>query len=55
MEKKIERAIEHLENLKEKEIKLYNKLNKEGNNKVVSFGKIQAFDEVINFVKSEFS
>lgn len=55
MEEKIERIIEHLEYLKVKEFESYNRLDKNGNNKVVSFGKIQGFDEVIRFVKSEFS
>ena len=53
MEKKIERVIEHLEHLKVKEIELYNSLDKNENNQVVSFGKIQGLNDAINFIKSE--
>tara|TARA_R110002153_G_C12949476_1_gene458443 strand:+ start:333 stop:515 length:183 start_codon:yes stop_codon:yes gene_type:complete len=54
MEDKIERVIEHLEYLKVKEFELYNRLDKDGNNQVVSFGKIQGLDLAINFIKSEY-
>tara|TARA_R110002012_G_scaffold243902_1_gene418594 strand:- start:807 stop:995 length:189 start_codon:yes stop_codon:yes gene_type:complete len=52
---KMERIVEHLEYLKVKEVDFYNKLDEKGNNKLVSFGKVQGFEEVIKFVKSEFS
>jgi len=55
MEEKIERVIKHLEYLKVKEVDLYNRLDKKGNNQVVSFGKIQGLDDAIRFIKSEFS
>lgn len=55
MDKKIERVIEHLEYLKIKEVNLFNRLDEKGNNKVVSFGKIQGLDDAIRFIKSEFS
>ena len=55
MNKKIERVIEHLEHLKVKDIELYNSLDKNENNQVVSFGKIQGLNDALNFIKSEFS
>tara|TARA_R110000851_G_scaffold280685_1_gene433973 strand:- start:361 stop:528 length:168 start_codon:yes stop_codon:yes gene_type:complete len=55
MDKKIERVLEQLEHLKVKEFELYNRLDKDGNNQVVSFGKIQGLDLAIRFIKSEYS
>ena len=52
---KMQRIVEYLEYLKVKEVDFYNRLDEKGNNKLVSFGKIQGFDEVIKFIKSEFS
>tara|TARA_R110000744_G_scaffold187074_2_gene306496 strand:+ start:972 stop:1142 length:171 start_codon:yes stop_codon:yes gene_type:complete len=54
MNGKIERVIEHLEYLKVKELGLYNRLDKKGNNAIVSFGKIQGLSDAIRFIKSEF-
>ena len=54
MNGKIERVIEHLEYLKVKELVLYNRLDKKGNNAIVSFGKIQGLNDAIRFIKSEF-
>ena len=54
MNEKIERIIEHLEYLKVKESILYNRLDRKGNNAVVSFGKIQGLNDAIRFIKSEF-
>ena len=55
MNEKIERIIEHLEYLKVKESGLYNRLDKKGNNAVVSFGKIQGLNDAIRFIKSEYN
>ena len=53
MDEKTERIIEHLEYLKVKELGLYNRLDKKGNNAIVSFGKIQGLSDAIRFIKSE--
>ena len=55
MEEKIERVLKQLEHLKGKEIELRERVGKESNNAVVSFGKILAFNDAIIFIKSEYS
>ena len=54
MEEKIERVLEQLEHLKRKEVELRKRVDKKSNNAVVSFGKILAFNDAINFIKSEY-
>ena len=55
MDEKIKRVIEHLEYLKVKEAGLYNRLDKKGDNNIVSFGKIQGLSDAIRFIKSEYN